>query len=65
MEEDACGKSQAEGLLMAHWETFQYLRRKDNGVALNYLKDPCAKRALELGWGIIATASSVPMARHI
>ena len=56
MEEDACGKSQAEGLLLAHWETFQYLRRKDNGVALNYLKDPCAKRALELGWGIIATA---------
>lgn len=38
------------------WETLQYLRRKDDRVAFNYLKDPCAKWALESGRDIIVTA---------
>ena len=38
------------------WETLQCLRRKDDRVVFNYPKDPCAKWALELRWGIITTA---------
>lgn len=47
------------------WETLQCLRRKDDRVGFNYLKDPCAKWTLELRWGIITTAWSALMAWHI
>lgn len=46
------------------WETLSYLRRKDDGVASNYRKDPCVERALECGRGILTTARSALTAWH-